>query len=468
MIPGVAGDKEIRMPVRPSMKLKGARRLKGVRSPAAGIPALPAPPLPGSSRFVSTLVKDSYALILAGGRGTRLHQLTEWHAKPAVPFGGKFRIIDFALSNCVNSGVRRIGVAVQYKSQSLIRHLQRGWNFLDGRFGEFVDALPAQQKIKGDHWYRGTADAVLQNVDVLRSDGCKYVLILSGDHIYKMDYGRLLAEHVLSKADATVACVDVPLMDARDFGVLNVGEGGRVMRLDEKPAKPRTIPGRPDRALVNMGIYVFNAPFLYEQLLRDTDERRSTHDFARDVLPHAIGRYRVQAHSFVDSAVGATDSVPYWRDVGTVDAFYEANMELVKASPELDLYDRTWPIWTYQEQLPPAKFLFDEEDRRGMALASMVSGGCQISGACVKRSLLFSNVYVEPHALVEDSVILPEATVGPGAVVKNAIIDSQCAIPEGMQIGIDAKADKMKFHVTSKGITLVTPKMLGQRVHQVR
>jgi glucose-1-phosphate adenylyltransferase len=421
----------------------------------------------GGSRFVSTLVKDTYALILAGGRGTRLQQLTDSHAKPAVPFGGKFRIIDFALSNCVNSGVRRIGVATQYKAQSLIRHLQRGWNFLDGRFGEFVDTLPAQQKIKGGHWYRGTADAVLQNLDVLRSDGCKYVLILSGDHIYKMDYGRLLADHVLSKADATVACVDVPLEEARQFGVVNVGQAGRIVRLDEKPAAPRPLPGRPDRAFVNMGIYVFNAPFLFEQLVRDTDERRSSHDFARDVLPHCIARYRVHAHSFADSAVG-DEGMPYWRDVGTVDAYYEANMELVKLNPDLDLYDRTWPIWTYQEQLPPAKFLFDEDDRRGMALASMVSGGCRIAGACVRRSLLFSNVCVDPHALIEDSVLLPEVDVGPGAVIRRAVVDSACRIPEGLEIGVDPKADRKRYHVTEKGITLVTPAMLGQRVQQVR
>jgi glucose-1-phosphate adenylyltransferase len=456
------------MPTRPATKAKTTKRAKGMLPAALETPAI-AHPAPGGSRFVSTLVRETYGIVLAGGRGTRLYQLTEWDAKPAVPFGGKFKIIDFALSNCVNSGVRRIGVAVQYKSQSLIRHLQRGWNFLDGRFGEFVDTLPAQQKIKGDHWYRGTADAVLQNVDVLRSDGCKYVLILSGDHIYKMDYGRLLADHVLSKADATVACIDVPIEDAREFGVVNVGQNNRIVRLDEKPAKPQHMPGRPDRAFVNMGIYVFNAAFLIEQLLRDTDERRSSHDFAKDVLPHAIARYRVNAHSFADSAVGINKGVPYWRDVGTVDAYYEANMELVKLNPELDLYDAAWPIWTYQEQLPPAKFLFDEEDRRGMALASMVSGGCRISGACVKRSLLFSRVEVEPHALVEDTVVLPGVTIGPGAVVKRAIVDSHCVIPEGMQIGVDLKADKRnRFHVTSKGVTLVTPEMLGQRVHQVR
>jgi glucose-1-phosphate adenylyltransferase len=418
------------------------------------------------SRFVSQLVKDTYAMVLAGGRGSRLQNLTEWHAKPAVPFGGKFRIIDFTLSNCVNSGVRRIGVATQYKAQSLIRHLQRGWNFLDGRFGEFVDILPAQQQLK-EHWYRGTADAVLQNLDILRRDGGRYVLVLSGDHIYKMDYGKLLAEHVLRRADATLACVDVPLRDARAFGVMSVDEDGRILRFDEKPAHPRPIPGVPDRALVNMGVYVFNAPFLFEQLIRDTDERRSSHDFGKDILPHIISRYRVYAHRFSENSVG-TGGKPYWRDVGTVDAYWETNMELVKLTPELDLYDRDWPIWTYQEQLPPAKFLYDEDGRRGMALSSMVSGGCMISGAVVRRSLLFSSVRVESHALMEDAVILPEVEVGPGAVIKRAVVDRLCRIPEGFEIGVNPKNDKKRFHVTDNGITLVTPEMLGQRVHQVR
>jgi len=449
------------------MTVKTKRRRAAPRV-VVELPVLPARATTTGSRFVSTLVKDTYALILAGGRGSRLYQLTDWHAKPAVPFGGKFRIIDFALSNCVNSGMRRIGVATQYKAQSLIRHLQRGWNFLDGRFGEFVDILPAQQKLKGEHWYRGTADAVLQNLDILRSDGCHYVLILSGDHIYKMDYGRLLADHVLRKADATVACIDVSLADARHFGVMSVDEDRRILHFDEKPASPQAMPGFPDRALVNMGVYVFNAAFLFEQLIRDTDERRSSHDFGKDILPHIISRYRVHAHHFADSCVGITEGVPYWRDVGTLDAYYEANMELGKLAPELDLYDRTWPIWTYQEQLPPAKFLFDEEDRRGMAVASMVSGGCMISGATVRRSLLFSSVRVESHALVEDSIVLPEVDIGPGATVQRAVVDSRCRIPEGFAIGVDPKTDRKRFHVTEKGITLVTPEMLGQRVHQVR
>jgi glucose-1-phosphate adenylyltransferase len=334
-------------------------------------------------RYVSLLTRDSYAMVLAGGRGTRLKGLTDWRAKPAVPFAGKFRIIDFTLSNCVNSGVRRIGVATQYKAQSLIRHLQRGWSFLDGRFGEFIDLLPAQQQVEAQ-WYQGTADAVFQNLAVLRRSGCRYVLVLSGDHVYKMDYGRMLAQHVARQADMTVACLEVPLADAASFGVMSVNEVDRITGFAEKPREPQPIPAQPGLALASMGVYVLNAEFLYEQLIRDADDPRSSHDFGKDVIPHVVGRYRVCAHRFAQSCVGMTDHHAYWRDVGTLDAYWAANMELTKVTPELNLYDENWPIWTHQEQLPPAKFIFDEEARRGTAIDSMVSGGCIVSGATVR------------------------------------------------------------------------------------
>ncbi len=418
-------------------------------------------------RLTSTLAKDTYALVLAGGRGSRLKGLTEWRAKPAVPFAGKFRIVDFTLSNCVNSGVRRIGVATQYKAQSLIRHLQRGWSFLDGRFSEFIDILPAQQKLS-DLWYQGTADAVFQNLDVLRRSGCRHVLVLSGDHVYKMDYARLLACHAEKQADMTVACLEVPLEEARDYGVMGVDTEDRITGFTEKPQQPQSIPEQPGHALASMGVYVFNAEFLYEQTIRDADDARSSHDFGKDLIPHVVSRYRIFAHRFRDSCVGMTAERPYWRDVGTLDAYWEANMELTKVTPELNLYDVRWPIWTHQEQLPPAKFVFDEERRRGEAVDSMVSGGCIVSGATVRRSLLFSNVRVENYAVVEDSVVLPEVSIGPGAVIKRAIVDKYCRIPAELTIGVDPEQDHKRFYRSERGITLVVPEMLGQRVHQLR
>jgi glucose-1-phosphate adenylyltransferase len=419
-------------------------------------------------RFVSHLTRSTFAMVLAGGRGSRLMQLTDWRSKPAVPFGGKFRILDFTLSNCVNSGIRRIGVATQYKAQSLIHHLQRGWSFLDGRFDEFIDLLPAQQQITED-WYQGTADAVFQNLDVIRRRKPLYVMILSGDHIYKMDYGRMLAEHAQSHADMSVACMDVPLEEASAFGVMGVDEQHRITSFVEKPKNPPAMPGRPDRALASMGIYVFNAEFLFEQLIRDADDPKSSHDFGKDVIPHCVSRYLCHAHNFADSCVGAaTVGLPYWRDVGTIDAYWEANLELTKVTPELNMYDAEWPIWTYQEQLPPAKFVFDDDDRRGMAIDSLVSGGNVISGAIVRRSLLFSSVHVHSHAVVEDSVILPKVDISEGARLRRVVVDKHCQIPAGMQIGFDPVEDAKRFHVTAKGVTLVTPEMLGQRIHQIR
>ena len=417
------------------------------------------------TRFVSSMTKNTYAMVLAGGRGSRLYNLTDWRAKPAVPFGGKFRIIDFVLSNCVNSGIRRIGVATQYKSHSLIQHIQRGWSFLNGKFGEFVDVLPAQQWVE-ESWYMGTADAVFQNLDILGGTKPDFVLILAGDHVYKMDYGKMLACHVEKNADMTVACINVPISDAKGFGVMGVDADSRVVDFNEKPEHPTPIPGNPGRALASMGIYIFNTKFLCEQLIRDAADPNSSHDFGKDIIPFLVSNnYRVIAQSFEDSCVKMNGELPYWRDVGTIDSYWEANMELTKVTPDLNMYDQEWPIWTYQEQLPPAKFVFDDEKRRGMAVDSLVSGGCIISGAYVSRSLLFSNVHVHSYCNVEDSVLLPNVTVSRSVTLRRVVVDKNCVIPEGMTIGVNPEEDKKRFFVTDRGITLVTPEMLGQDVH---
>jgi len=418
-----------------------------------------------SSRFISVLTKQTLALILAGGRGTRLQDLTKWRAKPAVQFGGKFRIIDFPLSNCINSGIRRIGVVTQYKAHSLIQHIQRGWSFMRGEFGEFVELLPAQQRIEAE-WYKGTADAVFQNLDILRSHGPEFIMILAGDHIYKMDYGKMLASHVRSQADMTIACISVPLADASSFGVMTVDGDDRIVEFNEKPANPAPMPGNPGEALASMGIYVFNTQFLYEQLIRDAHDTYSTHDFGHDIIPYLLSRHRVFAHHFEDSCVGERNNHSYWRDVGTVDAYWEANMEMTKVVPDLNIYDKNWPIWTYQEQLPPAKFVFDDENRRGKAVDSLVSGGCIISGATVKRSILFSDVHVNSYSRVEDSVILPGVRVGENVIIKRAIVDRGCLIPNGFQVGLDHDEDRKRFYVSDKGTTLITPEMLGQGLHR--
>ena len=413
------------------------------------------------------LARHAMAYVLAGGRGSRLLELTDVRAKPAVYFGGKTRIIDFALSNAMNSGIRRIAVATQYKAHSLIQHIQRGWGFLRGEFNEFVELLPAQQRIQ-EEWYKGTADAVFQNIDILRSYDPEFVVILAGDHIYKMDYGKMLAFHVTSKADMTVGCFDVPVSEASAFGVMAVDESDRVLDFVEKPANPPHIPGKPDKSLVSMGIYVFNTRFLYEQLSRDADDPESTHDFGHDIIPYLVKRYRVFAHRFEDSCVGMGGNLAYWRDVGTVDAYWEANMELTKVLPDLNLYDKTWPIWTHQEQLPPAKFVFDDEERRGVAIDSMVSGGCIISGATIHRSLLFSDVRVNSYSEISDSVILPSVEIGRYVRLNKVVIDKRCVIPDGLEVGFDPIEDAKRFHVTERGVTLITPNMLGQRIHQSR
>lgn len=415
-------------------------------------------------RFERRRMRNTLALILAGGRGSRLEHLTLWRSKPAVPFGGKFRIIDFPLSNCINSGIRSISVLTQYKAHSLIGHIQRGWGFMRGEFGEFVELLPAQQRIETS-WYTGTADAVFQNLDIIRGHKAKYILILGGDHVYKMDYGQMIAFHALHNADLTVGCIEVPLAEASAFGIISVQEHARVVDFQEKPANPQPLPGRTDAALCSMGIYVFNAEFLYEQLIKDAGSPHSAHDFGKDIIPEAIKKYQVVAFPFLDHDSG---KCAYWRDVGTVDAYWEANMELVGVTPELNLYDEDWPIWTYQAQLPPAKFVFDNDDRRGMAVDSVVSGGCIVSGAQVRRSLLFSNVVVDAHSSITDSVILPDVRIGSHCKLHKVIIDKACVIADGTVIGLDHTEDAKRFHVTPRGVVLVTPEMLGQCIHHAR
>jgi glucose-1-phosphate adenylyltransferase len=417
-----------------------------------------------SPRFVSRLTRNTLALILAGGRGSRLKHLTKWRSKPAVPFGGKFRIVDFPLSNCINSGIRQVGVLTQYKAHSLLLHIQRGWGFLRGEFGEFVELLPAQQRIESS-WYEGTADAVYQNLDILRSHNPDYVLVLAGDHIYKMDYGTMIAEHVESGADMTVGCLTVDLESAKEFGVMTVDSDGWVVDFHEKPADPKPVPGKENEAMASMGIYVFNRKFLFEQLIKDADTPNSSHDFGKDIIPKVIERYRVMAYRFRDATSGKQ---AYWRDVGTIDAFWTANLELIGVTPPLNLYDHSWPIWTYQEQLPPAKFVFDDDERRGMAVDSMVSGGCVISGAKVMNSLLFSNVRVNSYTEVNETVVLPDVNIGRNCRISKAVIDRGCDIPEGTIIGEDPDLDAERFYVTNKGVVLVTPEMLGQVLHHVR
>lgn len=417
-----------------------------------------------SQRYVSRLTHETLALVLAGGGGTRLKGLTAWRAKPAVPFGGKFRIIDFTLSNCINSGIRRIGVLTQYKAHSLIRHVQRGWGFTRGEFGEFVELLPAQQRV-GPEWYRGTADAVFQNLDILRRHDPRFVLILAGDHIYKMDYGPMIARHMEIQADLTVGCIGVPVEEASALGVLAIDNDGRITEFVEKPAEPEPMPGNADTALASMGIYVFNTAFLIEQLVKDSDDPHSSHDFGRDLIPSVIERYRAYTYPFVDAS---RDGAAYWRDVGTVDAFWSANLELIGVTPELNLYDVNWPIWTYQEQLPPAKFVFDDDGRRGMAVDSMVSGGCIVSGAAVRHSLLFSNVVVQDYSEVTDAVVLPDVRIGKRCKIRRAVIDKGCMLEDGFEVGVDPERDAERFHVTPGGVALVTPHELGQDLHHVR
>jgi glucose-1-phosphate adenylyltransferase len=408
------------------------------------------------------LPKRAIALVLAGGRGSRLHHLTDRRAKPAVYFGGKFRIIDFALSNCLNSGIRRIGVITQYKSHSLLRHLQRGWAFLKNEMNEFVDLLPAQQRMDEEHWYRGTADAVSQNQDILDGYEADYVVVLGGDHIYKMNYAQMLADHVAKGHECTVACIEVPRDEARAFGVMAVDENWKITDFVEKPPEPPTVPGKPSHSLASMGIYIFNAKYLYAELARDMADPESSHDFGKDIIPRAVRLGQAAAHPFAMSCVGGkAGELPYWRDVGTIDSYWDANIDLTATDPLLNLYDTRWPVWTYQPQLAPAKFVHNEPDRRGMAVESLVSGGSIISGS-VFRSVLFSSVRVHSHAKVDWSVLLPEVEVGRNVRLNRVVVDRGCRIPDGMVIGEDAQLDAQRFFRTDRGITLVTRQMLDK------
>ena len=406
------------------------------------------------------LPKRAMALILAGGRGSRLKQLTDTRCKPAVYFGGHFRIIDFVLSNCMNSGLRRIGVLTQYKSHSLLRHLQRGWNFLKSEMHEFVDLIPAQQRVDEEVWYRGTADAVYQSLDIIKANKPEYVVILAGDHIYKMDYARMLADHALSGAGVTVGCIEVDRQEAKAFGVMAIDENKKVTSFVEKPADPPAMPGKPDRSLASMGIYIFTADYLYRMLDEDIALEGSSHDFGKDIIPKAVGEGQVVAHFFQDSCVYNSEKAPaYWRDVGTIDAYWEANIDLTATVPELNLYDRSWPIWTYQEQLPPAKFVHNEPNRRGEAIESSVSAGCILSGS-VHNSLLFSNCRVHSYTQIHGAVLLPEVQVGRNVRLTKVVVDRGCRIPDGLVVGEDPDDDARRFYRSEGGVTLITPRML--------
>ncbi|MDX8389886.1 MAG: glucose-1-phosphate adenylyltransferase [Mariprofundaceae bacterium] len=416
-----------------------------------------------AERNISRLTSNTLAMVLAGGRGSRLKALTNWRAKPAVPFGGKFRIIDFPLSNCINSGIRQIAVVTQYKSHSLQRHIQRGWSFLSGQFNEFVEVLPAQQRL-GEGWYTGTADAVYQNLDILRHYDPEYVVILAGDHIYKMDYGKMIAAHVAKGADVTVGCIPVSLQEATAFGVMTVDQDARIIEFAEKPEQPKSMPDDDSKALASMGIYVFSTQYLRNRLIEDAANEASSNDFGNDLIPHAVENAEIFAFPFVNANTGAPG---YWRDVGTIDAYWEANINLASLEPELDMYDTAWPIWTHQEQLPPAKFAFDNDERRGMAVDSLISGGCLITGSTVRHSVLYSNVRVHSFSVVKDSVILPDVTIHRDCRISRCVIDKGVEIPEGTIIGEDKEEDAKRFYVSENGVTLVTPEMLGQMIHSV-
>ncbi len=409
------------------------------------------------------LSRQALAFVLAGGRGSRLLELTDRRAKPAVYFGGKTRIIDFALSNAVNSGIRRIAVATQYKAHSLIRHLQMGWNFFRPERNESFDILPASQRVSETNWYLGTADAVYQNIDIIEAHGAKYIVLLAGDHIYKMDYELMLKQHCESDADVTIGCLEMPRAESSGFGIMHIEEDGRVKAFIEKPADPPPMPGKPDKSLASMGIYIFNTKFLFDELRRDAGDPNSNHDFGRDVIPYIVKNGRAVAHQFSQSCVrSGLEQQAYWRDVGTVDAYWAANIDLTDVVPELDLYDREWPIWTYSELTPPAKFVHDEDGRRGQAISSLVSGGCIISGASLRRSLLFTGVHVNSYAQVENAVIMPYVTIGRHARLKNVVIDRGVTIPEGLVVGDDPELDAKRFRTTAQGVSLITQPMIDR------
>ncbi len=409
------------------------------------------------------LARDAMAYVLAGGRGSRLKELTDRRAKPAVYFGGKTRIIDFALSNALNSGIRRMGVATQYKAHSLIRHLQRGWNFLRPERNEGFDILPASQRVSETQWYEGTADAVYQNIDIIEGYGPEFMVILAGDHIYKMDYEVMLRQHVESGADVTVGCLEVPRMEATGFGVMHVDETDRITDFVEKPADPPGIPGQPDMALASMGIYVFHTRFLMDLLRRDAHETGSSRDFGKDLIPYVVKHGKAQAHRFGDSCVrSSAESVAYWRDVGTVDAYWEANIDLTDVIPELDLYDTEWPIWTYSEITPPAKFVHDVDGRRGSAVSSLVAGNCIVSGASITRSLLFTGARVNSYSQLDEAVILPDCFVSRNARLRKVVVDRGVVIPDGLVVGEDPLLDAERFRRTERGVCLITQPMIDR------
>jgi len=409
------------------------------------------------------LTQRSMVFVLAGGRGSRLKELTDRRVKPAVYFGGKARIIDFALSNALNSGIRKMAIATQYKAHSLIRHLQRGWNFFRAERNEFLDILPASQRGGTESWYKGTADAVTQNIDIVDSYDVDYVIILAGDHIYKMDYEIMLREHVETGADVTVGCLTVPREQASAFGVMATDETGRITSFLEKPADPPAMPGHPDKALASMGIYVFSWKKLRELLREDAENPNSSNDFGHDLIPDLVKTGRAMAHKFDDSCVRDEGAPAYWKDVGTVDAFWESNIDLTNFTPGLNLWDKSWPIWTYSESVPPAKFIHDERDRRGMAISSMISGGCIISGTEVRNSVLFTHVHTNSYAVLDHAVVLPNVIVNRSARLRQVVIDSGVIIPEGLVVGEDPSEDAKWFRVTDRGTTLITQTMLDKR-----
>lgn len=409
------------------------------------------------------LVRHTVALILAGGRGSRLKQLTDMRAKPAVYFGGKFRIIDFALSNCLNSGIRRMAVVTQYKSHSLMRHLQRGWSFLRAELNEMVDLLPAQQRAGEEHWYRGTADAIFQNIDIIRSSRPEYVVILAGDHVYKMDYSIMLKDHVANGAGCTVGCIEVPRAEASAFGVMAIDEARQITAFIEKPADPPPMPGNDAVSLASMGIYIFNADYLYRLLEADLANPESEHDFGKNVIPQAVAEGQALAHPFGLSCVSRVDDVaPYWRDVGTIDAFWSANLDLASTVPELDIYDTEWPIWTYQRQLPPAKFVPDKDGNHGIYANTVVSGGCIVSGSNVAHSVLFSEVRVHSDCLIDEAVVLPNVTIHRHCRLRRVVIDRGCELPEGLVVGEDPELDAQRFDRSEGGVVLITREMLAK------
>ncbi|MDE3238568.1 MAG: glucose-1-phosphate adenylyltransferase [Paracoccaceae bacterium] len=410
------------------------------------------------------LSSQAMAFVLAGGRGSRLKELTDKRAKPAVYFGGKARIIDFALSNALNSGIRKMAIATQYKAHSLIRHMQRGWSFFRAERNEYLDILPASQRVDENKWYLGTADAVTQNIDIVDSYDVKYVIVLAGDHVYKMDYEIMLRQHVETGADVTIGCLTVPRMEATAFGVMDIDKGGRITAFLEKPKDPPGIPGDPDHALASMGIYVFDWAFLRDLLIRDQNDPNSSHDFGNDLIPQIVKNGKAMAHRFSESCVtSGLETEPYWRDVGTIEAFWQANIDLTDFVPKLDLYDNAWPIWTYAEIVPPAKFIHDEDDRRGSAVSSLVSGDCIVSGSEIRNSLLFTGGRTHSYASLEYVVALPYVTVNRKAQLKNCVIDRGVIIPEGLVVGQDPDEDARWFRRTEGGVVLITQDMLDRR-----